>query len=307
MKPTLLVCLVSCIALGQTDLEQARAKYLNQQVVVTQSMFKVATSTADGYTVAATAPYISDSYKGQKATVIAVQPKVVRDSPVKVNVMGEAIKAPPSSEVDFVIKFNDGLIAMRSDSLQTIKSWLLLAEDVAAHEAKESESEEGTKKLIGQQVYATALSELFKEDATDFSDRMRTRAFPHLVPMTILAAKWDKERSCAIVKLAAQGGEYFIGLLSLHPFGVTNEEIGCKRSVGLWRDIPSFLKPKEVSAIRSSAVAIGMSTSALYFSIGFPDRENDYGRGGKQLIYKDGLFVYTDLNGTVTNWQHISR
>jgi hypothetical protein len=47
-----------------------------------------------------------------------------------------------------------------------------------------------------------------------------------------------------------------------------------------------------------------MSKGALYMSIGLPDRENDYGRGGYQLVYADGkVLIYTDAEGKITDSQ----
>jgi hypothetical protein len=43
---------------------------------------------------------------------------------------------------------------------------------------------------------------------------------------------------------------------------------------------------------------------ALGYAVGFAQKENDWGRGGQQLIYFDGkLVVYLDNAEKVQDWQ----
>jgi hypothetical protein len=37
--------------------------------------------------------------------------------------------------------------------------------------------------------------------------------------------------------------------------------------------------------------------------LGLPTKENDWGIGGKQLIYGKSLLIYVDTQGLVTDWQ----
>ena len=48
-----------------------------------------------------------------------------------------------------------------------------------------------------------------------------------------------------------------------------------------------------------------MSQIALDYGMGFPDKENDWGSGGKQYIYSDTFFVYVGNNGKVEDWQSL--
>jgi len=41
--------------------------------------------------------------------------------------------------------------------------------------------------------------------------------------------------------------------------------------------------------------------------LGFPAKENDWGRGGKQRIYLDRLFVYFGHGEKVEDWQSIDK
>ena len=42
-------------------------------------------------------------------------------------------------------------------------------------------------------------------------------------------------------------------------------------------------------------------------ALGFPTKENDWGRGGKQLIYSDTFFVYVNNDDKVEDWQSLTR
>jgi hypothetical protein len=39
--------------------------------------------------------------------------------------------------------------------------------------------------------------------------------------------------------------------------------------------------------------------------MGFPDKENDWGTGGKQLIYGKSFLVYVNRQETVVDWQSL--
>jgi hypothetical protein len=68
------------------------------------------------------------------------------------------------------------------------------------------------------------------------------------------------------------------------------------------------LTPRKIQAVREGSLFRGMSLSAVYQAIGFPEKKNDWGRGGQQLIYAGGaILVYVDSTEHVTGWQDIDR
>ena len=84
---------------------------------------------------------------------------------------------------------------------------------------------------------------------------------------------------------------------------VGNDNSFLGRSIGsLLMAVPPNLTPREVEAIKSKKIVRGMSRRAVFYSWG-TTTENDYGRGGKQLVYGDKQFVYLDPDGKVTDWQ----
>jgi hypothetical protein len=70
--------------------------------------------------------------------------------------------------------------------------------------------------------------------------------------------------------------------------------------------IPKTLSPVEIEAIKNGSLFRGMSLTALHYSWGYPQKENDWGSTGKQLIYADRLFVYI-RDKKVVDWQALSR
>jgi hypothetical protein len=48
-----------------------------------------------------------------------------------------------------------------------------------------------------------------------------------------------------------------------------------------------------------------MSKDALFCSMGFPESTNDWGRGGKQLVYSSTQMVYLDSQNKVVDWQSL--
>jgi hypothetical protein len=48
----------------------------------------------------------------------------------------------------------------------------------------------------------------------------------------------------------------------------------------------------------------GMSGDAVEYALGFAEQKNDWGTGGKQLVFFSGkLIVYLDSKDKVVDWQ----
>jgi hypothetical protein len=75
----------------------------------------------------------------------------------------------------------------------------------------------------------------------------------------------------------------------------------------LLSEVPKKLTPQEITAIKKRSIFHGMSKNALYYSMGLPKSENDWGRGGKQFVYTDTLMVYLDNQDKVVDWQSLNN
>jgi len=66
--------------------------------------------------------------------------------------------------------------------------------------------------------------------------------------------------------------------------------------------MPSFLSDREIEAIRKGSVFVGMSETALYMGMGFPQKTNESLTGLTQLIYYSS-YVYLDRDKKVVDVQ----
>jgi len=307
MNLAIYVLLFITLGAGADVIDQAKSKYLDQPVVVKKATFHVAIKDASGYRSKGTFDFIPGKYVGQKATVIAIQENeesARRGSVQKVNAMGEVIntRASETDAFDIVVKFDDGVLAISKETLPDASKDLLLPEDVAKLEELAKADQAKTEKLVGRDFYATALSAIYRDDVA-LSEMMPANRLspPFLEPLHVVAAKWNAQLHCAIVKLELPSKTQALALM-------TAEGGNCLSSDShLEASIPSFLSTLDISSVKNRTAVIGMKESALYWAIGYPERQNDWGRGGKQLIYGNYLFVYVDTGGRVEDVQRFQR
>jgi hypothetical protein len=270
--------------------------------------------------------YLPADYQGKEALVVAVQLNSLekeRTGVGGVNALGEVTTDTSivNPYTDVVVKLGDGTLAMTTSYLSLFFSesgisrpFRLLSErnDRAALIGSQLSS------LIGKRTYAVAYSHLYLPTATLESMTAISRyspqqalEFPRLQPLTILVAMYNEEKDVIILKLKDEsGGEY----LTVSQFDARQDE---KKSFleAVVESYPASLRssttdftPREIAAIQKGTIYSGMSDSALYSTIGFPEKKNDWGSGGKQLIYFSGkLYVYLDASDHVKNWQSLDR
>ncbi len=299
MKRWLLVLVLCLLAFGEDKIQRAQTTYLNKSVVVKTGEFKRAAERNGRFEAIAPEEYIPKSAVGKTAQVIAIQGKQL---PTTVNALGETVAQQQTGEpvFEFVIKFEDGLVAVKKETLMTVRGSLWLPEEVAAAEALEKASQSHSQDLIGKNVYATALSHVFKADATleDMKSSVGEITAPFLQPLQVTAAKWNSELRRAIVKLQFPDGRVALAKVSVD---------GVEREGDVLPTFPTGLTAAEKAAIQRRGIARGMSEHALHLAVGFPKRQNDWGRGGRQLVYDSGLIVYLDDDDRVHDYQFIQH
>jgi hypothetical protein len=166
-------------------------------------------------------------------------------------------------------------------------------------------------------VYAVHDSLLFGPDISpaellDLGSRLtkQIRDVPLLTPMTIVAAKYNDRYDFIVWKLRLDNGREVITASRYRDEDVSkngNDNSFLGRSIStLLLKVPSNLTPQEITAIRSRKIFRGMSRQAVYCSWGVT-KENNYGSGGKQLMYGESQFVYLNNSGIVTDWQSLNR
>ncbi|HKV92164.1 MAG TPA: hypothetical protein VJW20_06430 [Candidatus Angelobacter sp.] len=294
--------------------------YLNQKVVVDGATFErgmlewnIATLKGDFYD-ADMLKHLPASYKGQQAMVIAVQlNELHRAEYGRKNALGEQL-SPDDAEnpyVDIVVRFDDGTVAMK-----TGYPGILGIDLASTRNGLAAEMERQLPGVIGAKLYAVGFSRLYKPTATleemdgpeEILSRLSVTDVPLLTPLTITKARFIAEEKAVVFKLALPNGQEALALTS-HTY-LENSDAAAnfltRISGTLLDSIPKKLTAKEVDAIKRMSLFRGMSKDAVGYAIGFPEKTNDWGRGGEQLIFFSGkLTVYVDGSGKVTDWQDL--
>lgn len=297
MRALVAVLSFSLVAFAADKSDQAKA-YLNKKVVIKNAAFVIAVDRDGRYQQKGIIDWIPSSYIGKPATVIAVQEKESSaQGPKKLNALGEAVTGG-EPQFDFVVRFEDGLLAMKTETLDGIRADVLMPDEVAALEAAQKANELKTKDLIGKPVFGTFLSKVYRPDVTLSEMLPKNQVpFPSLEPLIVQSAVWNKEVNCALVRVKMPDGSGGLAFARLDE----NDRCG---NDPLFAQMPRF-NSLEMKAVREHSVVRGMSEYALFHAIGMPQRENDYGKAGRQLIYGHGLIVYVDTEGKVEDAQRI--
>lgn len=266
--------------------------------------------------------YISESYLGQEAEVVAVLRDSLKSKPAttnQVNAFGE--KSNDDALIDpyctVIARMADGKLVYSSTYVSMIFS---KKEPVGSFKLLSTLNEQSAiitnqlPAIVGKTVYAVRNSRLYRSDASlesmlsepESYNQDRAVAFPKLQPLTIAAAKYVAGKDAILIKLKdATGTEYLVlcRYKAADPKNSFLTNVVTPYPATLFVAIPT-LSPKELQAIRGGSIVVGMSEKALHYSIGFPDKENEWSRGQRQLIYADGKrFVYLDANDRVVDWQ----
>ncbi|WP_143331091.1 hypothetical protein [Burkholderia aenigmatica] len=161
--------------------------------------------------------------------------------------------------------------------------------------------------LVGTYVYNDARTNLYKPGVTDSEmanqyNRVLKRAIvPRLMKLKVSGFRYTDSPSGVVVNVTTpQGDEYMAyGSTTYTPPKLSDDE-ALQFYVGLLRRIPAGLSKRDIQLIKDGSVKVGMSETALYMTLGYPDHTNRASYGD-QAVYA-GAYVYI-RNGKVTAWQ----
>jgi len=305
-------------------LGSVKQKYLNQKVVVigyvagagnlapepVLNHWNLASESGGRYSSNVEA-YLPATYKGKTANVIAIQLDDLRKQS-GVNALGEAIS--PDDAVnpyfDVIVRFEDGQMAMTAAYPNTISEDIRLA---SAQNAVAQEMAANLPTVVGKDLFACGFTKLYSIDATLDELMGPSRILkqisdvPFLVPLKVIAAKYNETSDAVILKVKLPDGRDAMAITHGEQLTEEDESFMQRVSGSLLTDIPKKLTPREVAAIKKQSIFRGMSKDALEYSIGFAESENDWGTGGKQLVYEGGLTVYLDNQDKVVDWQSLDN
>lgn len=261
------------------------------------------------------------SYLGSEAEVLAVQLNAIEvERSGRPNALGEV--ADEDSLVnpycDVVVKLADGTLALHTGYPSIFLADFSPPFRLVSEQSNRSAEINGQlPSVIGRTVYAVGYSRLYQPTTSleELTQRARYSqqlilAPPRLQPLKVVAAKYNVEHDLIILKVRGEDGKEYLTASKFMSAG--EERPFFERVIGsppcLLVSTFAGLTPREVAAVRSVEVFAGMSKSALYYALGFPDKENNMGRGLKQLIYFGGrTYVYLDANDRVRDWQSLGR
>jgi hypothetical protein len=313
---------------SDASLGTVRRLFLNQKVIVTGAVVTLRGSvllewevahkgSGERYTIG-TLDNLSSAYKGKSASVLSVQVNELKLRELRPNALGEIVAEDDivNPYFDIVVQFDDGTLAICTGYPNTISTNIELA--AAASALTERMSKE-LPLLVGKTVYAIGYSKLYQPDTSleelagvgskGVLKQLWPTDVPLLEPLTILAAKYI-DSTGVVFKLKLPNGKEALSFThQLYYVEADTERPFPERVIGtLLMEIPKKLTQKEIDAIKKGTIFKGMTKDSLDYMIGFTDKENDWGRGGKQLIYYDGrLVVYLDKDNKVEDWQSFDK
>jgi hypothetical protein len=278
--------------------------------------------------------FISFKYKDETPKVIAIRENPPYGGAPKEgqkNAMGKTLSADDivNPSVEVIVKFDDGQMAKYTGILSLIRDrsienldqdpdfWDMEFMLVSLRDAHAETVARNLPQTIGNKVYAVHDSLLLgvaitPEDLLDLGrrDSKRLTDFPLLTPMTIVAATYNDRYDFIVWQLRLDDGREFISASRYRDEDVSsngNDNSFLGRGIStLVLKVPSSLTSQEITAIRGRKIVRGMTRQAVFYSWGVA-KENNYGKGGKQLVYGGSQFVYLDNSGKVTDWQRLGR
>ncbi len=256
--------------------------------------------------------HLPEGYHGKSARVVAVQMNELHSNG------GGTVSHDDWADpyFDLVVQLDDGKLGLVTTYIGTLPMAAILQSEYTSRMA---EMNTNLPMVIGKPLYAVADSQLYLPDTRleqmtgegEVLKRLSVTAVPMLEPLTISAAKYIESVGGVVLKLKLPDGQdalIFTSSLYLDNPRKDATSFLSRISGSMLAEIPPKLTPGEVDAIKRHTVFKGMSKDAVFYALGLEDKKNDWGSGGKQLIFFDGtILVYLDNQGSVVDWQSFSK
>jgi len=330
----LIILLFTSTAPGKDlSLEEIRGQLLNQEVIVLGRGFgdrgSLSGTLVEWYLVTGdektgfkgvqkSGGNAPETLRGKRGIVVSVEEAELFLSSKKVgekDAFGKPIDASRvmNPYIDVVVKMLDGDVLIGTKTFYTIlmSSSLHLA---SRADSLKKEIDSYLVQLINKKLYKTGYTELANsalslKDLLDDNKRGLARDYEtkNLTPLKVVEAKLLEAENAIVLKveLPDRDTRLLFGKLDFYDLGPAGEQTRLQRmQIYAEEKIPTKFAPKELVAIKDGKIFRGMSEDALYWSWGYPEKSNDWGRGGKQHIYHGSQYVYVE-GKTVRDWQAI--
>lgn len=252
-------------------------------------------------------------YAQEQPKVISIQLEDFASGkiPSSKNALGETAN-PKNPYVDVIVQFRDGQLAMITDFVSHLDSSDSDIELVSVVDAHQNYLREMLPKVIGRKIYAVGNSKVFPIDSTlrELTSMLSTKLpldnVPNLEPLRIVKAKYSAKADRIILKLRLPDGRF--GLVATRYNASRGADVLSRVAGNFLVTVPEGLTAQEIKAIQNHKIFRGMTHKAVVLSWGTPEKVNDYGSGGLQLIYDAGhQLVYLDASGHVIDWQSLQQ
>lgn len=168
--------------------------------------------------------------------------------------------------------------------------------------------------LMGKNLYYAAFTQLF-DVATNIDilrdinkrEMYKDNKIENLTKLKVVDTKFLEPILSVALKVELPNGEYRLIFGDLRNY---NTKYGFKPTqlermdISAVDKIPAEFTKEELKAIRTNSIFRGMSVDALRWSWGYYKNKNNWGKGGDQLIFESGQYVYTD-GKKIRDWQNI--
>lgn len=314
------------------SLDEIRTQLLSQEVVVlgnsSSGYGRMSESLVDWYLVngnetdgfkrvSSADSHASTSLRGKRGLVISVEEATTFQKSKKAGEKDAFGKPIDNSRimnpyVQVVVKLadDDVLIETTNYYVNMIGRSIQLA---SRADTLKKEIEGNLTRLVGKTLYKTgytklldstlSLKELLERNKRELSPDYETK---NLTLLKVVDAKFFEAENAVVVKVELPNRQtrLLFGKLDNYDTRYAYEPTLFRMEITAEEKIPARFSSRELSAIKESKIFRGMSEDAMFWSWGFAEKTNDWGRGGKQYIYHGSQYVYVDRK-TVRDWQSI--
>jgi len=194
---------------------------------------------------------------------------------------------------------------------RTLLGWFVIVLALLTYSfAQKTERTYHFDSVVGVPVYFCADSVLYHYDEANGKVELGTPTgrfeFPRLSALTVERMEVVSGYAgvdTAYVFLKAPDGRRVAAQVSLYK---DHEKATGADLLGPQLMVKNPFTPETTHRIQIFDIRIGMSERAVHCAFGMPDKINDYGTGGQQMIYDNGkTLIYTNQRGVITNIQKI--
>lgn len=254
-----------------------------------------------------------DNIYEKNGIVVAVVDENKETTTVK-DLFGKYVPASGSAQPQFnvIVKMKDDGQLVGIDLKNANYDAYLLDAALAAATAKKADAI--LAKLIGQYVYPVRYTKFLPADTTaegmgvtHASSLGNNTTTGNLVPLKVLDAMRLKNENGAVLKVELPDKQVRLVYGDLNQFSrkwLFKAPDLMRMGFDVLDSLPK-VPARVLSAIKEGSVVTGMGAVELSMSWGYPDKTNDYGKGGSQLIY-GSHYIYV-RNNIVTDIQSIAR